>query len=227
VRALRVVTTLLVKDLRVEWRSKEVLLVMVLFSIMTVVLFHFSFDIGLDPEVRWSISAGMLWLAFAFAGMLGLSRSFTQERQRQTLRGLFTSPIDRSLVYVAKLLSNLTLLVLVQLVTYPVFGLLLDLPWQETLPEVLLVFLLAGIGFAAPGTLFAAASSNVRLREAMLPVLLFPITLPALIAGEEATAGLLKGEDLASIAIWIKILGAFDVIFVTVGVLLFEFAMED
>jgi heme exporter protein B len=224
---LRTVATLVLKDLRVELRTKEVLFVMGLFSIMTVVLFHFSFDIGLDPEVVWGISAGMLWLAFAFSGVLGLSRSFSVERQRETLRGLLMTPNDRAYVYVSKLISNLLFLGLVEVLTYPIFGVLLGLPWLRTMPEIILVFFLASLGFAAPGTLFAAASANVKLREALLPVLLFPVTLPALIAGEECTAALLRGEGLAEVEIWLKILVSFDAIFVVAGVLLFEFTVEE
>jgi heme exporter protein B len=224
---LRVLWTLVAKDLRVEARAKEVVVVMLLFSLMSVVLFHFAFDIGLPPETIWSISAGMLWLSFAFAGVLGLSRSFSIERQRETLRGLILAPIDRSHIYGSKLLSNLLFLTMVELITFPVFGLMLNLPWQQTMPGIFLVFFLATLGFAAPGTLFAAASANVRLREALLPVLLFPITLPALIAGEECTAALLRGESLADVAVWLRMLVAFDVIFVVVGVLLFEFVVEE
>jgi heme exporter protein B len=169
----------------------------------------------------------MLWLSFAFSGVLGLSRSFSSERDRETLRGVFVSPIDRSLLYVSKLLTNALFLGAVQLVTFPIFGLLLDLPWLETFPEILLVFALGNLGFTATGTLFAAASANARLREAMLPVLLFPIILPALLASEECTAALLAGEGLASVSIWMKILATFDVVFLVAGVLLFEFAMEE
>jgi heme exporter protein B len=227
VTSVRIVLTLIAKDLRVELRSKDVLAVMALFSLMTVVLFHFSFDIGVDRETVLGMSAGMLWLAFAFSGMLGLSRTFSVERQRETLRGLLMAPIDRSLIYVAKLLANLIFLGIVEAITYPIFGVLLNLPWTETFPEILLVFFLATLGFAAPGTLFAAASANAKLRESLLPVLLFPIALPALIGGEECTALLLHGKSLAEGAIWLKILGAFDLIFVVVGVLLFEFMMEE
>jgi heme exporter protein B len=224
---MAVLMALVIKDLRVELRTKEVLLVMALFAMMSVVLFHFSFDIGLEKETVWSISAGMLWLAFAFSGVLGLSRSFSVERQRETLRGLLMAPVDRSLVYVAKLISNLIFMGIVELLTFPIFGVLLDLPWLAAMPEIFLVFALATLGFAAPGTLFAAASANVKLREAMLPVLLFPITLPALIAGEECTAALLRGEGLAAVELWIKILVSFDIIFVVAGVLLFEFTVEE
>ncbi len=225
--AARIVLTLIAKDMRVEFRSKEVLAVMALFSLMTVVLFHFSFDIGVDPDTVLGMSSGMLWLAFAFSGMLGLSRTFAVERQRETLRGLLMAPVDRALIYVAKLLSNLIFIGVVEAITYPIFGVLLNLPWTETFPEILLVFFLATLGFAAPGTLFAAASANVKLREGLLPVLLFPIALPALIGGVECTSILLHGKPLAEAAIWLKILGAFDLIFVVVGVLLFEFTMEE
>lgn len=225
--AWHAVWTLVAKDLLIEMRTREILPVMFLFSILTVILFHFSFPLGLEPETLWNISAGMLWLAFAFSGVLGLSRSFGLERQRETLRGVLLMPGDRSLVFIAKLLSNVFLLGLVEVVTFPVFGLLLGLPWLETLPAMLLVLFLATVGFVAPGTLFAAASANVRLRESLLPVLLFPIVLPALIAGEECTASLLRGEPLDEVSMWINILVTFDVVFIVVGVLLFEFVVED
>jgi heme exporter protein B len=226
-RSVAIVLTILAKDLRVEARTKDILAVMGLFALLTVVLFHFAFDIGLEPEVVAGISAGMLWLSFAFSGVLGLARSFTAERDRETLRGLLVSPIDRALLYVAKLVTNVLFLGTVQLVTYPIFGMMLSLPWVETFPEILLVFTLGNVGFSATGTLFAAAGANARLREAMLPVLLFPIVMPALIASEEATAALLGGDGLASVGIWMKILATFDVVFLVAGVLLFEFAMEE
>jgi heme exporter protein B len=224
---MRAYRALVAKDLRIEARTRSVLLVMALFAILTVVLFHFSFDVGIPDEVVVDTAAGMMWLAFAFSGVLGLSRSFALERERESMRGLLLAPVDRSVIYGAKLTANVILLTLVEWITYPIFGVLLDLPWIETLPEMFLVFFLATVGFAAPGTLFAAASSNLRLRDAMLPVLLFPIVLPALIAGEMSTAALLRGEGLAVSELWLKVLVAVDVIFVTLGVLLFEFVVEE
>jgi heme exporter protein B len=223
----RLLLALVGKDLRIELRTREVIAVMALFSLLTVVLFHFSFDVGIDPETLLSVSAGMLWLAFAFSGVLGISRSFSSERQRETLRGLLLAPIDPALIYTAKLLSNLIFLGLVEVVTFPIFGVLLNLPWVETLPDMLAIFFLATLGFVTPGTLFAAASANVRLREAMLPVLLFPITLPALIAGVECTAALLHGRPWSEFVAWVRLLGVFDVIFAVVGVLVFPFLMEE
>ncbi len=224
---LAALAALVVKDLRIELRTKDVLVVMALFAVMTVVLFHFAFDIGLDEETRRAVSSGMFWLAMAFSGVLGLSRSVALERQNETLRGLLVAPVDRSIIFAGKLLANVIFMFVVAIVTYPVLGTLLDLPWMATFPEVLLVFALGIIGFAGPGTLFAAAGIGARLRDSVLPVILFPIVLPALIAGMEATASLLSGKSLAEIGVWLRILGSFDVIFVVLGVLLFEFTVDE
>jgi heme exporter protein CcmB len=222
----RVVWLVLRKDLTVEVRSLEIAYTTLFFAVSCVLVFAFALvREGRAPEDG---AAGILWIAIAFAGTLALGRTFERERQSETLRALLLAPAARPAIYVGKLLGIVSLLAACEIVLVPLVALLFQAPLLAR-PFWLAVVLLGGtIGFAAVGTLFAAMLVRARTRDVLLPVLLYPITVPVIIAGVRATATLLQPElDLDSIRFWLALLGCFDVVFVTLALWTFEPLMTD
>jgi len=210
------------KDVLIEFRSRQFLGAMLAFTLVTVVTLNFAFD--LDRGDRTSDAAGALWIAFFFAGMLGLGRSIALERDRGTFEGLLLTPVDGGTIFLGKFLATLASILFVEVVTLPVFAVLYDLPALH--PWVLGITLVGTIGFAGLGTLFSAVAATGRAREVLLPLLLFPLLVPVLIAAVQATAQVFQGErdDLLS---WFNLLVAFDVIFVTLAYLGFSYVVEE
>lgn len=210
------------KDLLVEFRSRQFLGAMLAFTLVTIVTLNFAFD--LDRGDRTSDAAGALWIAFFFAGMLGLGRSIALERDRGTFEGLLLTPVDGGTLFLGKFLATLLSILLVQVITLPVFAVLYNLPALH--PWIIAITLVGTIGFAGLGTLFSAVAANGRAREVLLPLLLFPMLVPVLISAVQATALVFQGErdDLLP---WFNLLVAFDVIFVTLAYLGFSFVIEE
>jgi heme exporter protein B len=213
------------KDMMVEYRTRERLTTMLVFSLVVLIIFNFAFSGG--ALAMQQIAPGMMWVAFAFSGMLGVNRSFAPEKDRGTFDGLLLSPIDRSAIYLGKLFGNITLIGLVELLTLPLFALFLNIPLLPFLPGLLPILAVGTIGFAAIGTLFAAVSVNTRMREVMLPILLLPLTSPILIGAVETTTTVFRGGDWEEIASWFKLLAAFTVVFTVASVILFEYIVEE
>jgi heme exporter protein B len=222
-RAVWIVTR---KDLLVEARTKEIFFTTVFFALACVLIFAFSFV--KDGRAVPDAAAGILWIAIAFSGTLALGRAFERERQGETLRALLVAPIDRPALYVGKLLGILILLAAVELLVVPLVALLFqarlfDYAW-------LTIGLLAAgtLGFAAVGTLFAAMLVRARSRDVLLPVLLYPITVPVIIAGVRGTAALIQPEaDLPMARAWLSMLVFFDVVFITLALWTFEPVMTE
>jgi heme exporter protein CcmB len=222
----RIVWLVLRKDLTVEVRSLEIAYTTLFFAVSCVLVFAFALvREGRPPEDG---AAGILWISIAFAGTLALGRTFERERQSETLRALLLAPAARPAIYVGKLLGIVALLAACEVVLVPLVALLFQAPLLAH-PVWLAVILLAGtIGFAAVGTLFAAMLVRARTRDVLLPVLLYPITVPVIIAGVRATATLLQPEvDMAGIRFWLALLACFDVVFVTLALWTFEPLMTD
>jgi heme exporter protein B len=217
---LDAVATLVWKDVVSEARTKEVLGAGVVFAVL--VIFNFAFDLRVENAEL--VAPGVLWMTFVFVGTLGIGRAFAAERERGTLDGLLLAPIDRSALYVAKTVTNALLMGTVELVVLPVFAALFNvrLAWLETASAVAL----GTIGFAGVGTLVAAIASNTRAREVLLPVLLFPLEVPVVIASVKATA-LALGAQPADPLPWLQLLVGFDVILVASSFLMFEYVIED
>jgi heme exporter protein B len=214
--------TLVLKDLSLEMRSREMLSSMFIFALLVVLVFSFSFDLRLE-EVS-AVAPGVLWVAITFAGMLGLARSFVLERDQGCLDGLLLCPVDRSLLYLGKMLSNLTFISLTELVVLPLCFALFDLTFHLLLLPILL---LGTIGFSAVGTIVSAMTVHARAREVMLPILLFPLVLPALIAAVRLTGGVLDRQPWGEIRNWMELLVGFDVIFLVISYLAFEYVIEE
>jgi heme exporter protein CcmB len=223
VRAVWIVTR---KDLLIETRTREIFFTTVFFALACVLVFAFGFVREGRPVQ--DAAAGILWISIAFSGTLALGRAFERERQGETLRALLVAPIDRPALYVGKLLGILVLLAAVEALVVPLVALMFQAALFDH-PLVMLGLLAAGtIGFAAVGTLFAAMLVRARSRDVMLPVLLYPITVPVIIAGVRGTAALLQPEaDVPMARAWLAMLAFFDVVFVTLALWTFEPVMTD
>lgn len=220
---LRKVLAIVWKDITAELRTKDIFSAMAVFAMLGLVVFQFAFDLRAD-NVRL-VLPGVIWVAITFAGVLGLSRSFIVEQDRGSLEGLLLAPMDRSAIYFGKLIGNLLFIGAVELLLLPLASIFFNI-WLIT-PSLLLVVALGTVGFAAVGTLFSALSVNTRAREVLLPILLFPVMIPVLIAGVRATGALLDGETLGDVAHWLRLVLAYDAIFIAVAFLLFDYVVEE
>jgi len=213
------------KDLISELRSKEIFSSMFIFVLVVTIVFNFSFEIG--EEKILNILAGILWVALLFAGVLGLNRSFLLEKEKDCLQGLMLCSVDRGLIYFGKLIGNLLFLLFVVLLTLPIFSIFFNLDIFKHFPLLSLVIFLGIIGFISVGTILSAMSVNTRMREVLLPILLFPIVVPVLIACVKSTGKIFLGLGLKEISGWLKLLFAFDIIYVIVCYLTFEYVIEE
>jgi heme exporter protein B len=213
------------KDLLIELRTKETLASLLLLGVLTLVVLSFAFDPS--SPLREAAAPGVLWIALIFAGTLGMNRSLLRERDNDCLHGLLLAPLDRGTIYLAKSIANFLFMVAAQIVLLPLFVFFFNLPFISTVTRLTPVLLLGLLGFAAVGTLFAAVSLRTRAREVMLPLLMLPLAAPLLIAGIQSSAQLLAGQPFAAVGHWLRLLGAFDVVFLVVGWLAFEYVVEE
>jgi heme exporter protein B len=219
----RAVAAIVWKDIRAELRTKDIFSSMFVFALLSVIVFSFAFELRV-PNMTMVVP-GILWVAITFAGTLGLNRAFVIEQDKGSLAGLLLAPVDRSAIYFGKMLGNLLFMLIVEIILLPLVMIFYNL-WLLT-PANLLVLFLGTYGFAAVGTVFSAIAVNTRAREVLLPVLLFPVVLPVLIAGVKMTGGLLDGETLSSMANWVQIIVIYDVGFTIVAYLTFGYVMEE
>lgn len=222
---LRKVWAIVRKDVITELRTKEMLSSMFVFALLVIVIFNFAFDPGMENIVE--VAPGILWVAFTFAGVLGLNRSFILEKEKECMQGLLLAPIDRGAIYLGKMMGNVLFMFVVEAITLPFFAIFFNFSIFHLLPQLALIIVLSTIGFASVGTVFSAMSVSTKTREVMLPILLFPIVVPVIIAAVKSTGEILDGKSLSDIAAWLKLLGAFDVIFLVVSFLTFEYVIEE
>ena len=221
--SLTVAWALARKDLLLEFRSRDIVITVAGFSILVLAIFTFAVD--LSNENARLIGPGVLWAGIAFAGVLGLNRSFAIETEQNALDGLMLTPVSRDLIFLGKATGNFVFLALAQAVVLPVFAVLFNqviFRW-----EMLVICLLTTTGFATIGTLFAAMSIRARAREIMLPMLFLPTVAPVLIAAVEATSGVVTGKSWSDMAVWLQLAGAFDAVFLVVSALAFHIVLED
>ncbi len=223
---LRVVWLVVRKDLVVEARSREIVYTTLFFAVSCVVVFAFGF-VREGRPLDYA-AAGILWIAIAFAGTLALGRAFERERHNETLKALLLAPVDRPAIYVGKLVALLVLMAAVEAVIVPLAALMFQAPVLAH-PLLLLVLLGTGtLGFVAVGTLFAAMLVRARSRDVLLPVVLYPMTIPVIIAGVRGTASLFQPEaDVAMARAWVGMLVFFDTVFVTLALWTFEPLMKE
>ena len=211
------------KDLTAEWRTRENLSAMLVFALLVILIFNFALD--LDIQAQESLSAGVLWTTFIFAGTIGLNRSLSVEKDRGCLDGLLLAPVDRSVIYFGKAIGNLIFMLLVEIVVLPVYSFLYQVPVFQ--PGFLLVVLLGSIGYVAVGTLLATMVVQVRTRDILLPILLFPVVLPVILAAVKASTGFLDGSEMDLIRPWLNLLIVYDIIFSAVAFMVFDYVVEE
>jgi heme exporter protein B len=219
----RAVAAVIRKDLTAEFRSRELLSAMLVFSLLVIIIFNFALE--LDPKTRSSITAGVLWTTFAFAGTLGLNRSMAVEKDRGCLDGLLLAPVDRAAIYFGKVVSNLVFMFIVEAFILPIYSALYNVNLFN--PGLLLVILLGSIGYAAVGTLLASMAVQARTRDVLLPILLFPVAIPVLLASVKASNGFLLGAELAEIMPSLNLLIVYDIIFIAVAFMVFDAVVEE
>jgi heme exporter protein B len=215
---MRLVRLMVGKDLRLEWRTREIVTTMGLLALLLVIVFGATRS---DPEA----APVAMWITYAFGAALGFTRTFTLERDHLT--ALRLAPVDRGAIFASKALANWLLLTTVQVVSLPLFGALFTETIWAHLPALALPLGLGGAGLAAVGTLYGALIAQTRLREALLPILMLPVVLPALIAAVGATAGILDGQPLSAVAPQLQRLGDFEMLVAASGLLLFDVIVDE
>ena len=221
-RFWRKVVAITWKDILSEMRSKEIIFSVLVFTLLVIVTFNFAF--GTNQETTELIAAGMLWVTFAFTGVLSLNRSFIPEKEEGCLEGLMVCPVSREVIYVGKALGSLLFMLIIEVIALPIFILLFNLVLS---PQLLVIILLTTIGFVTVGTIFSALAVNTKAREMVLPILFFPIVAPIIICAVEASKLALFGESWGVLATWLYIIAAFDAIFLVVSFLVFTFVIEE
>ena len=207
------------KDLRSEIRSKETLNASFSFAIVILLMFSFAFDP--TSEQTREIAGGLLWIVFAFAGALVLNRSFARDLPNDCLDALISSPVPGSALFLGKALANIVLLLALELLCFPVFGVFYNVRWTEQFWALMLVLVLASWGMTVVGTMFSALTVNLRLREIMLPMLVYPVMVPGLLSGIQLTSALVLGKPLeGDLLNWLKLLAGFDVIYTALAIAL-------
>jgi heme exporter protein B len=218
---LRMVLVVAAKDLRAELRTKEAINASLAFAVVILLLFSFAFD--LESEALANIAGGLLWIVFAFAGTLVLNRSFARELPNDCLDALLAAPIPGAALFLGKALANYVLVLAMELVSLVVFGVFYNIHWTGRFPELFLVLALGTWALTVIGTVFSALTVNIRLREVMLPMITYPILVPALMAAMQLTVPLISGKPVPpELERWMKLLVGFDVIYTAVSVYVAE-----
>lgn len=213
------------KDLAIEWRTKTALVSSVAFAVLVLAVLYFARDPTAVGAV--DVAPGALWVTFTFAAMIGLNRAFLLERENRALDGILLAPVSPRAVFFGKLAANLVFVGTVELVSLPLFVLFYDVPIVRGLPALLGVTAMATVAFVAVGTLLSSMVVRTRFAELMLPLLLLPFLVPPVVGAVQATARILAERPLSEVQGWLKLLAAFDIVFVTISTLLFEATLEE
>ena len=217
------VLALLWKDLLLELRTKDIVVSVLVFALLTIVIFNFAIEP--TPSMVAVVAPGILWVAFTFAGVVGLTRSFALEKEGGVLYGLMLAPIGRDAIFFGKMGSNFLFMVVVEALVFPIFVVLFDI--SPVMPGLIPVALLATLGITTVGTVFSAMAVNTRSREVMLPLLYLPVVLPVIIAAVEASGIVIRGEGGGDLTKWIPLLGAFDAVFLVVCPAAFNLVVQE
>ncbi len=213
------------KDLLTEFRTKDALTSMLLFGLLVILMFHFALEPDSLETQRYG--PGLLWMTFVFAGLLGMNRAFAGERENDSLQALKLAPISWGAIYLGKMLANLLFMLLAESVILACFTIFFNF---DLLPRALwmaLITFLGTLGFASAGIILAAVSMNTRMSDVMLPILLLPIVLPVVIGAVESTAAIFTDPPGVALGFWLKFLVVFNIIFITLPLLLFEYVLEE
>jgi heme exporter protein B len=221
---IRAMNAVIWKDLSAELRSRELLSSMLVFALLVILIFNFALE--LDAAARATVTSGVLWVTFVFAGTLGLNRSLAIEKDRGCLDGLLLAPVDRTAIYFGKAAANLVFMLVVAAIVLPVYSVLYNTNLFGQ-PGLLLVILLGAEGYVAVGTLLATMAVQTRTRDMLLPILLFPVVIPVLVAAVKASSGFLQALPMEEIIPWINLLVTYDIVFTAVAFMVFEYVVEE
>lgn len=222
---MRQAGAILAKDLKTEWRAREVFTSMFVFTVLVVVVFQFT--IGSNPALIREVAAGVLWVALLFATVIGLQRAVQVEGEEDCLQGVLLAVQDRSALFLAKALANVIYLLVVSGCILPLFALWFRIDLTASLPALGVILALGIVGLSVLGTLFSLIVLNIRMREVMLPLLFLPVSVPLLIAAVYATGDLIDGKTLADIRDYVILITVFDVVFLVLAVLIFDYVVEE
>jgi len=224
-RYLAQLRALIWKEALVEARARETVLAGAVFALLVLVIFNFAFDLRVENVAE--VAPGVLWVTVTFAGILGLGRAFARERDRRTLDGLLLAPVDRSALYLAKTVASFVAMLVVEVIAVPAFIALFNV--SVVFPLLIVGLLLGTLGLAGVGTLFAAIAAHTRAREVLLPLLLFPIQVPVILATVKTTGAAIRipGVEPTDVGQWLGLLIAFDAIFLSLSVVLFDFVIDE
>jgi heme exporter protein B len=211
------------KDVSAEWRSREMVSSMLIFSLLVAFIFNFSLD--LNPQIQRDITGGMLWVTFAFAGTLGLNRSMAIEKDRACLDGLLLAPVERSAIYFGKVIGNLVFMFMVEIIVLPLFSIFYNVNLFNL--GLIGVIVLGSVGYVVVGTLISTMTVQTRTRDILLPILTFPVVLPVIASAVRASTFFLQGQSMDLIWPNINLLIAFDVIYIAIAYMVFDFIVEE
>ena len=217
------VAAVLWKDVLLELRTKDTVVSVLVFALLAMVIFNFAIEP--TPVMVAVVAPGILWVAFTFGGVLGLTRSFALEKDGGNLQGLMLAPVSRDTIFFGKMLGNFVFMVVVEGIAFPAFAVLFNL--SLAMPGLIPVALLATLGITTVGTVFSAMAVNTRSREVMLPVLFLPAVLPAIIAAVEASGIVIGGEGGSDLRRWLPLLAVFDAVFLVVCPVAFTMVLEE
>ena len=222
---LRKVSAIVWKDIVAELRTKEMFSAMFVFAVLVIVVFNFAFDLRVSGERVLQVAPGALWVAFAFAGILGLNRAFVAEKDRGCLEGLLLAPVDHTAIYFGKMISTVLFMLIVEALMLPVFTAFFGVNLFDL--RLVFIIVLGTVGFASVGTILSAMTAQTRAREVLLPILLLPVAAPVLIAAVKATSGILDGLTMAEISLWWQLLLAFALLYPAVAFMTFDFIVKE
>jgi heme exporter protein B len=213
------------KDLTIEFRTRSAFFSAVDFSLLAIVIFYFAWDATAVAAI--DLAPGVLWVIFTFSGLLGMHRSFGVEQPDRAIDGLIAAPVSRESIFLGKAIASLVFIVAVQVIAIPAVGLFYNLPLAGVAAPLAAIALLAAIGLVAVGTLFSAMAVNTRLAELLLPMLALPFFVPIVLPAAQATAKLMSGRPVGDAVAWLKLLIAFDIVFVVACTLAYPFTLEE
>ena len=222
---MRKIWAIVWKDIITELRTKELLSSMLTFALLIIVIFNFAFDFS--SELIPTAAPAILWVAFTFAGVLGLGRSFALEKEGNSILGILLTPTDRTIIFFGKMISNAIFVFIVALLILPMFVLFFNYGLSGSLMPLLLIVFLGTIGFAAVGTLFSAMALNTKLREVLLPILIFPIIIPVIVSSVKLCGAVLSGNSISQAGSALQVLVSFDIIFLVVCSIAFEYVLDE
>ena len=219
------VMTIIWKDFITEIKTRELFSSMFIFALLVVIIFIFSINLSLIQASE--VGPGVLWVAFLFAGTIGLNRSFMLEKENDCLQGLLLAPMDRTALYFGKLVSNFVFLLIMEVFTLPLFMVFFNIDLLPHLLPLLYVIFVGTLGFCAVGTLLSSLSANLKTRDIMLPILLYPLIIPIIIGSVKMTSQVLAGEPLSSMMNWVSLTLCFDIIYIAISIMVIDFVLEE